>query len=362
MTAQDVNTENGAKAAAGGRRASDFWIFAVFALLVIVGAAIPFARTGLLFVLTLPLRLLGLVLPGSDLYTDAVWAAHIMGWAGWAALAFVLAPLLVIVVGWALKLAPRLHTDGAVWSEVVRGGRGRNLAIAAWAGSAAPILAIVIGVALGLLLPWTLGVAMLISAALLAPLVGRSEEHPLIGLVRHGANLIDALCRIVGESARWASLALVIVVAVAVTQRYVFGITFTKLDELMVYLHAALFMLVAASTLKTDGHVRVDVFYGSASPMRRAMINFIGVYVLLAPMCLVILDRSGRYVDLAWRVGEGSTEGDGLPLVFLLKTVIPTFAVLLLAQGAALAAREAFVLVGADEPSEQDAEPRHEPI
>jgi len=167
---------------------------------------------------------------------------------------------------------------------------------------------------------------------------------------------------LLGESVRWAALALVIVVATVVTQRYIFGVSFTKLSELVVYLHAAMFMLMAAATLKADGHVRVDVLYGRMSPRGKAIVNFIGVYLLLAPMCLVILSVSASYVDISWRVGESSTETDGLPLVYLLKTVIPAFAVLMLAQGASLAARAALVIVGVDSGEEPPEHPPHEAV
>ena len=84
-----------------------------------------------------PLRLLGWVLPGSDLYTDAAWAALALGWAGWCLLAFLWAPLLVIGVGWSLKLFPVLHRHGATWAQVVRGQSGLPLAAVAWAGALA---------------------------------------------------------------------------------------------------------------------------------------------------------------------------------------------------------------------------------
>jgi len=94
----------------------------------------------------------------------------------------------------------------------------------------------------------------------------------------------------------------------------------------------------------------------------KAIVNFIGVYLLLAPMCLVILSVSASYVDISWRVGESSTETDGLPLVYLLKTVIPAFAVLMLAQGASLAARAALVIVGVDSGEEPPEHPPHEAV
>jgi TRAP-type mannitol/chloroaromatic compound transport system permease small subunit len=51
-------------------------------------------------------------------------------------------------------------------------------------------------------------------------------------------------------------------------------------------------------------------------------------------------------VELAWRIGERSAETDGLPLVFLLKTAMPVFAVAMLAAGVAHAGRAALRLRG----------------
>ena len=48
--------------------------------------------------------------------------------------------------------------------------------------------------------------------------------------------------------------------------RYALGIGSIRLQELVLYAHAGLFMLAAAWTLQIDGHVRVDIFYAQAKP------------------------------------------------------------------------------------------------
>jgi TRAP-type mannitol/chloroaromatic compound transport system permease small subunit len=50
------------------------------------------------------------------------------------------------------------------------------------------------------------------------------------------------------------------------------------------------------------------------------------------------------YVARSWAILEGSRETSGLPFVYLLKTLIPLFAVLLGSQGIAQAIRAALVL------------------
>ncbi len=98
------------------------------------------------------------------------------------------------------------------------------------------------------------------------------------------------------------------------------------------------FLLGAAYTLKHDGHVRVDVFYRGMRQRRRALVDALGVVLLLLPTCGFILVISLPYVAESWRLLEGSREPGGLPGVFLLKTLIPLAMALLMLQGLVLLA------------------------
>jgi TRAP-type mannitol/chloroaromatic compound transport system permease small subunit len=119
------------------------------------------------------------------------------------------------------------------------------------------------------------------------------------------------------------------------------------LSEAIVYAHATLFMGAAAWTLQQGGHVRVDIFYADASPRSRAVVDLLGAIVLLLPFCGVLAWFALPYVGRSWAILERSREASGLPLVFLLKTLIPVFAVLLGLQGIAQAIRAALVLTSA---------------
>ncbi|MFC4723900.1 TRAP transporter small permease subunit [Glycocaulis abyssi] len=170
------------------------------------------------------------------------------------------------------------------------------------------------------------------------------------------SRVIDAVNRAIGDAARWFALALVLVTSLVVIQRYVFGVSITKLQESMIYFHALLFLLSSAVTLLAGGHVRVDIFYSRLSARAKAWTDIAGVYLALIPMCWLILDTSRSYVGGAWRVMERSRESDGLPLVFALKTAIPVFAVMMIAQGVSMAARAALTLGGKDTPEEGQRE------
>ena len=59
---------------------------------------------------------------------------------------------------------------------------------------------------------------------------------------------------------------------------------------------------------------------------------------------LVLVWLSIPYAARSWAILEHSQEASGLPLVFVLKTFIPVFAVLMALQGVAQAIRAATVL------------------
>jgi len=158
------------------------------------------------------------------------------------------------------------------------------------------------------------------------------------------ANRIDRLNTAVGRAASWCALFIVLAGFAVVLMRYVLGLGSIWLQESILYAHAALFLLAAAWTLKDGGHVRVDVFYAPASPRAKAWVDLLGALLLLLPFAGAIFFFSLPYVAASWAILERSRETAGLPLVFLLKTLIPLFAVLLALQGMAQAVRAAAIL------------------
>jgi TRAP-type mannitol/chloroaromatic compound transport system permease small subunit len=166
------------------------------------------------------------------------------------------------------------------------------------------------------------------------------------------AAAIDRLTAAVGRAVTWALVAMVLVQVTVVLMRYVLGLGSIWLSEAIVYAHATLFMAAAAWTLQRGGHVRVDVFYADAAPRTRAIVDLLGALLLLLPFCGVLAWFSLPYVARSWAILERSREASGLPLVFLLKTLIPLFALLLALQGLAQAARAWLVLARGAAPTE----------
>ena len=141
-------------------------------------------------------------------------------------------------------------------------------------------------------------------------------------------------------------LFIVVVQFLVVVLRYAFGQGSIWLTESIIYGHATLFMLAAAWTLLAGGHVRVDVFYADASPRTKALVDLFGALLLLLPFMLVLAWFAVPYVARSWAILERSRETSGIPAVFLLKTLIPLFALLMALQGVSQAIRAAHVLRG----------------
>ena len=162
------------------------------------------------------------------------------------------------------------------------------------------------------------------------------------------ADRIERLSAAIGRAVAWCLLFMVLAEFALVLMRYVLGVGSIWLQESVIYAHASLFMLAAAWTLAADAHVRVDIFYADAASRTKAIVNLLGAVLLLLPFALAVIFLSFPYVARSWAILEGSRETSGLPAVFLLKTLIPLFAVLLALQGVAQALRAALVLGGVD--------------
>ena len=160
------------------------------------------------------------------------------------------------------------------------------------------------------------------------------------------AETIDRVNAAVGRAAAWCSLYIVVAEFAVVVMRYALGIGSIRVQESVIYAHAALFMLAAAWTLQAGGHVRVDIFYAEAKPRTRAAIDLLGSVIFLAPFAAALVVLSVPYMARSWVILERSPEASGLPFVYLLKSLIPLFALLIGLQGIAQAIRAALVLSG----------------
>ena len=111
-----------------------------------------------------------------------------------------------------------------------------------------------------------------------------------------------------------------------------------------------------AYTLKHDGHVRVDIFYRGYSAKTKALVNFVGGVLFLLPLCGLLFFVSWDYVLASWAIRETSAENNGLPFIYLLKTLMLMMPVLLFLQGLAETIKNGLMLYSGESVFQDDAD------
>lgn len=148
----------------------------------------------------------------------------------------------------------------------------------------------------------------------------------------NAAAALDRINAAVAHLARWLALAMMLVQFAIVVGRYVFGVNSIAVQESVLYMHATLFMLGAGYTLLVDKHVRVDIFYAKAQPATRRRIDLCGHLFLLLPSMTALLYWSWPSVRNSWKILEGPISVGGIEAVFLMKSLIPAFCILVMLQ------------------------------
>ncbi|MEX0976512.1 MAG: TRAP transporter small permease subunit [Woeseia sp.] len=152
------------------------------------------------------------------------------------------------------------------------------------------------------------------------------------------ASRIDAFSKFAGNTVAWLTLAMVAVTFIVVLLRYAFGIGVVWMQESVVWMHGAVFMLGAACTLQREEHVRVDIFYRNLTDVGKARVDLVGVLLFLMPFCLFLVYASYDYVAASWAIREVSRDSGGLPYPFLplIKSVLLLMPVMVFLQGVSM--------------------------
>ncbi|SDZ81010.1 TRAP transporter small permease subunit [Rubrimonas cliftonensis] len=165
---------------------------------------------------------------------------------------------------------------------------------------------------------------------------------------------IDGLNDRIGRFVAWFTLAMVLIQFALVVARYVFSandllfLSSLWWQESIVYLHGALIMSAAGYTFLHNGHVRVDIFYRTASQRSQDWTDLVGSLLFLLPVCWLIAWSAWPNVALSWRNFEGSTETSGIPFKYLLKSTVLLLAALLALQAVSTALKAALRLMDED--------------
>ena len=178
--------------------------------------------------------------------------------------------------------------------------------------------------------------------------LGYNNQKAPMKALHAAVRIIDQFTEKTGNLLAWLCLALALLSGLVVLLRYGFGFGSVAMQEGVTYLHASIFMLGAAFTLKRGGHVRVDIFYRRLSRRGCAWVNSIGSIVFLLPFCIFLIAASWQFVGESWAITEGSPDPGGIHGVFLLKTLLPLLGLTLLLQGLAELLRNVLFLIEDD--------------
>lgn len=168
----------------------------------------------------------------------------------------------------------------------------------------------------------------------------------IIKISRMSIQAINFINEGVGRFVSWLTLFMVLTTFIIVVLRYVFDIGWVFMQESVTYMHAIVFMLGSAYTLKHNAHVRVDIVYQQCSKKTQAWIDCIGTLLLLIPVTVFILYCSWEYVAGSWEIKESSRNSGGLPGVYLLKSTILLMAGLLILQSVSLFIQNLLIALG----------------
>jgi TRAP-type mannitol/chloroaromatic compound transport system permease small subunit len=145
--------------------------------------------------------------------------------------------------------------------------------------------------------------------------------------------IIDSINLRVGRTFAWLFLPLVYVLVHEIVATKVFAKPTDWAFDASYMLYGAIFMMGAAYTLAIDGHVRGDIIYRLWKPRTQATIDLTLYILVFFPAFIALLIAGWSYAYYSFSVNEKSLQSPFGPIIWPLKMVIPTTALLMLLQG-----------------------------
>ena len=141
-------------------------------------------------------------------------------------------------------------------------------------------------------------------------------------MTRKISQVIDLINEKIGIFTAYLILPMIIITFLVAFMRYMLDVGSIAIQEIIIYLHALVFSVGAAFTLKNDMHVRIDIFYSNYKRDFKKIINILGASLFLIPTCILIFITSWDYVISSILLLESSKEAGGLPILYILKSYI----------------------------------------
>lgn len=166
------------------------------------------------------------------------------------------------------------------------------------------------------------------------------DERPEIGIdhsIHHTelprtpfSRLLDGIVKTAGDWVSWLWVLLVAVIVVNVTMRYVFGRGYIAFEEAQWHIYAVGWLVGLSYCAQGDTHIRIDILHERFGPKTKAWVDFLGILLLLIPYTAIVLIYSPQFIHYSFTTGEVSDAPGGLPLRWVIKSVMFLAFVLLL--------------------------------
>ena len=134
--------------------------------------------------------------------------------------------------------------------------------------------------------------------------------------------LLDNITEFFGRVSSYLVLFLSVLVVYDAMSRYLFHSGSVALQELEWHIFDVIFLLGLSWALKSDEHVRVDIFYSRFSPKTKALINIVSMLFLVIPFSWIVIDTSSNFIYLSFLQNEISSDPGGLKYRYIIKGFI----------------------------------------
>jgi len=156
--------------------------------------------------------------------------------------------------------------------------------------------------------------------------------------------LINGINEWIGKLFCWTIVVLVFITVMEVVLRRFFNSPTIWSFEVSLQLYGFYFMILAAHTLLHGNHVSIDIIYNILSVRTRLILDIIGYLIFFFPFTFILLWKGFGFAKMSWESLETSWSVFQPPL-YMIKTVIPLTAFLLIMQGIAIFIQTIYMLV-----------------
>ena len=146
------------------------------------------------------------------------------------------------------------------------------------------------------------------------------------------SKIIDCITERMSNFLIIAVLLMIALIFFSIIFRFLFNINSIAIQELVMYLHAFVFLFGLSYAIKKNTHVKIDIIYSKLSKRYKTLVSIIGLFFFIIPTSVFIIYISLDMVGQSWLILEGSSEANGLDLVFVLKSFIPLMGLLICLQ------------------------------